>query len=90
MSGHLSPQGLRQTIRSGEHRGNTSGYAPGYVRMNALWITWYTRFYSTKSMPRCWPALSAMRAQMKNSETGNHREHSDQLAHFAKMAKHQD
>ncbi len=30
----LTPAQLRQTIRSGEHRGNTSGLAPGYVQCN--------------------------------------------------------
>ncbi len=30
----LSPVALRHRIRSGEHQGNTSGYAPGYVQGN--------------------------------------------------------
>ncbi len=32
----LSPQALRTRIRSGEHRDNTSGFAPGYVQCNIV------------------------------------------------------
>jgi len=34
MSTDISPLELRQRIRSGEHRGNTSGYAGGFVQCN--------------------------------------------------------
>jgi uncharacterized protein YcsI (UPF0317 family) len=56
MSGHLSPQGLRQTIRSGEHRGNTSGYAPGYVQCNIVilpadWANDFLRFCQLNPKP---------------------------------------
>ena len=36
MSKELSPSELRQQIRSGEHRGNTSGYCAGYVQCNLV------------------------------------------------------
>ena len=36
MSQILSPRALRQAIRSGEHRGNTSGFAPGFVQCNIV------------------------------------------------------
>ncbi len=32
----LSPQALREQIRSGAHQGNTSGYAPGHVQCNIV------------------------------------------------------
>ncbi|MEE4193216.1 MAG: putative hydro-lyase [Halieaceae bacterium] len=42
----LSPQALRQRIRSGEHRGNTSGFAPGHVQCNIVILpqTWAADF----------------------------------------------
>ncbi len=36
MSQTVSPQQLRQLIRSGEHQGNTSGYCAGYVQCNMV------------------------------------------------------
>lgn len=36
MATTLSPQALRDTIRRGEHTGNTSGYAPGHVQCNIV------------------------------------------------------
>ena len=36
MSNELSPQALRAKIRSGEHTGNTSGFAPGHVQCNIV------------------------------------------------------
>ena len=36
MSNNTSPQALRNSIRSGEHRGNTSGFAAGHVQCNIV------------------------------------------------------
>lgn len=36
MSSTLSPRELRLKIRAGEHRGNTSGYTPGFVQCNIV------------------------------------------------------
>jgi uncharacterized protein YcsI (UPF0317 family) len=36
MSTTLSPQALRHNIRSGQHSGNTSGFAPGFVQCNIV------------------------------------------------------
>jgi uncharacterized protein YcsI (UPF0317 family) len=36
MSGTLSPAGLRDRVRTGEHTGNTSGLAPGFVQCNIV------------------------------------------------------
>jgi uncharacterized protein YcsI (UPF0317 family) len=36
MSSSLLPAALRQKIRRGEHTGNTSGFAPGYVQCNIV------------------------------------------------------
>jgi uncharacterized protein YcsI (UPF0317 family) len=36
MSNTLSPLALRQKIRAGEHTGNTSGFAPGFVQCNIV------------------------------------------------------
>jgi uncharacterized protein YcsI (UPF0317 family) len=36
MSDLLSPQNLRAQIRRGQHRGNTSGFAPGFVQCNIV------------------------------------------------------
>ena len=36
MSTELSPLALRSRIRSGEHNGNTSGCAPGFVQCNIV------------------------------------------------------
>jgi len=36
MSGTLSPRELRGRVRNGEHTGNTSGLAPGYVQCNIV------------------------------------------------------
>jgi len=32
----VSPQQLRQQIRSGQHKGNTSGFCHGYVQCNLV------------------------------------------------------
>ena len=52
----ISPQELRQAIRSGEHRGNTSGYAPGYVQCNIVilpadWANDFLRFCQLNPKP---------------------------------------
>ena len=36
MAPTLSPEALREKIRSGDHAGNTSGYAPGHVQCNIV------------------------------------------------------
>lgn len=36
MAATLSPEALREKIRTGEHNGNTSGFAPGYVQCNIV------------------------------------------------------
>ena len=62
MSSTLSPLALRQKIRSGEHRGNTSGFAPGFVQCNivilpAAWASDFLRFCQLNPKP-C-PLLAA-------------------------------
>jgi len=56
MSQILSPRALRQTIRSGEHRGNTSGFAPGFVQCNIVilpadWAHDFLRFCQLNPKP---------------------------------------
>ena len=36
MTDNNTPAQLRQRIRSGEHKGNTSGLCPGYVQANLM------------------------------------------------------
>lgn len=62
MSSTLSPLALRHKIRSGEHRGNTSGCAPGFVQCNivilpAAWASDFLRFCQLNPKP-C-PLLAA-------------------------------
>ena len=56
MSQILSPRALRQAIRSGEHRGNTSGCAPGFVQCNIVilaadWAHDFLRFCQLNPKP---------------------------------------
>jgi uncharacterized protein YcsI (UPF0317 family) len=56
MSSTLSPQALRQSIRSGQHGGNTSGYAPGFVQCNIVilpadWANDFLRFCHLNPKP---------------------------------------
>ncbi len=56
MSIDLSPVQLRQRIRSGEHQGNTSGYAPGYVQGNLCilpkdWASDFLQFCQLNQKP---------------------------------------
>ena len=56
MSGTHSPQALRQSIRAGTHRGNTSGCAPGYVQCNIVilpadWAGDFLRFCQLNPKP---------------------------------------
>ena len=56
MSQILSPRALRQAIRSGEHRGNTSGFAPGFVQCNIVilaadWAHDFLRFCQLNPKP---------------------------------------
>ena len=56
MSSSLSPGALRQAIRSGQHRGNTSGLAPGYVQCNIVilpadWANDFLRFCQLNPKP---------------------------------------
>ena len=56
MSASLSPQALRQDIRNGKHRGNTSGFAPGFVQCNivilpAQWANDFLRFCQLNPKP---------------------------------------
>lgn len=56
MSDFLSPGALRETIRSGAHRGNTSGLAPGYVQCNIVilptaWAGDFLRFCQLNPKP---------------------------------------
>jgi uncharacterized protein YcsI (UPF0317 family) len=56
MSSTLSPQALRQNIRSGQHTGNTSGYAPGFVQCNIVilpadWANDFLRFCHLNPKP---------------------------------------
>ena len=62
MSSTISPQALRQKIRSGEHQGNTSGFAPGFVQCNIVilpadWASDFLRFCQLNPKP-C-PLLAA-------------------------------
>jgi uncharacterized protein YcsI (UPF0317 family) len=56
MSSSEAPQALRARIRSGEHRGNTSGLAPGFVQCNivilpAQWANDFLRFCQLNPKP---------------------------------------
>jgi uncharacterized protein YcsI (UPF0317 family) len=56
MSESMSPQALRQAIRAGDHRGNTSGLAPGFVQCNIVilpqdWATDFLRFCQLNPKP---------------------------------------
>jgi len=56
MSSTLSPLALRQKIRSGHHRGNTSGFAPGFVQCNIVilpadWASDFLRFCQRNPKP---------------------------------------
>jgi len=56
MSSTPSPQALRASIRSGEHGGNTSGYAPGFVQCNIVilpadWANDFLRFCQLNPKP---------------------------------------
>ena len=56
------PQTLRRAIRAGEHRGNTSGLAPGYVQCNIVilpsaWAGDFLRF--CQHNPRPCPLLAS-------------------------------
>lgn len=56
MQAILDPAQLRQRIRNGEHRGNTSGLAPGYVQCNltilpADWAADFLRFCQLNPRP---------------------------------------
>jgi len=56
MARTLSPQALRQKIRSGAHVGNTSGFAPGFVQCNivilpAAWANDFLRFCQLNPKP---------------------------------------
>ncbi len=56
MSSTLSPLALRQRIRSGEHTGNTSGFAPGFVQCNIVilpadWASDFLRFCQLNPKP---------------------------------------
>ena len=51
-----NPSALRERIRSGEHRGNTSGLAPGYVQCNIVilpreWSNDFLRFCQLNPKP---------------------------------------
>lgn len=56
MNQALSPQALRHAIRSGEHTGNTSGFAAGYVQCNLVilpsaWANDFMRFCQLNPRP---------------------------------------
>ena len=56
MTGTLSPQALRQKIRAGEHNGNTSGFAAGFVQCNIVilpadWASDFLRFCQLNPKP---------------------------------------
>ncbi|MBE9538117.1 MAG: putative hydro-lyase [Proteobacteria bacterium] len=56
MNDNLTPQALRATIRSGEHRGNTSGYCAGHVQCNIVilpadWANDFLRFCQLNPKP---------------------------------------
>jgi len=56
MNGSLSPAALRAAIRDGSHRGNTSGFAPGFVQCNivilpAAWADDFLRFCQLNPRP---------------------------------------
>lgn len=61
----LSPLALRQLIRSGEHKGNTSGFAPGFVQCNIVilpadWASDFLRFCQLNPKPCPLVAMSTM------------------------------
>ncbi len=56
MTSQLSPQELRQRIRRGEHGGNTSGFAAGFVQCNLVilpadWANDFLRFCQLNPKP---------------------------------------
>jgi len=56
MTDATTPQGLRRKIRAGEHSGNTSGLAPGYVQCNIVilpadWANDFLRFCQLNPRP---------------------------------------
>ena len=56
MNKELSPNDLRRRIRQGEHLGNTSGFAPGYVQCNMVilpadWANDFLRFCQLNPKP---------------------------------------
>jgi uncharacterized protein YcsI (UPF0317 family) len=56
MDSLISPQALRRQIRSGEHPGNTSGLAPGFVQCNIVilpadWANDFLRFCQLNPKP---------------------------------------
>ena len=56
MTNQLSPQELRQLIRRGEHGGNTSGFAAGFVQCNLVilpadWANDFLRFCQLNPKP---------------------------------------
>ena len=56
MNNELSPKDLRRRIRQGEHLGNTSGFAPGYVQCNMVilpadWANDFLRFCQLNPKP---------------------------------------
>jgi uncharacterized protein YcsI (UPF0317 family) len=56
MNDTTSPSALRERIRNGDHRGNTSGLAPGYVQCNIVilpqqWANDFLRFCQLNPKP---------------------------------------
>ena len=56
MNNPISPAELRQRIRSGQHPGNTSGFAPGFVQCNIVilpadWANDFLRFCQLNPKP---------------------------------------
>ena len=56
MDNQLSPAELRQLIRTGQHPGNTSGFAPGFVQCNIVilpadWANDFLRFCQLNPKP---------------------------------------
>ncbi len=56
MTSQLSPQELRQRIRRGDHGGNTSGFAAGFVQCNVVilpadWANDFLRFCQLNPKP---------------------------------------
>ncbi|MEP5763014.1 MAG: putative hydro-lyase [Halieaceae bacterium] len=63
---HLAPADLRARIRSGDHRGNTSGFAPGFVQCNIVilpadWAADFLKFCQLNPKP-CPLVASAAKA----------------------------